>query len=104
MPTATAAQDAGPPTTPGTTSARRTLRKTLNDALATAGHAVQWDTEGDSVRSMEAYQRSVDLLDQGIALMRLQRDSGAERPGRDTTHEIAQLEQIVGNKLFFPSL
>ncbi|KAG8819974.1 hypothetical protein FRC18_011875 [Serendipita sp. 400] len=77
----------------GSTS-RRALRQTLNDALTIAGNAVQLDTEGDFTRSMEAYQRSVDLLEQGIQMMRLQRDVRAERPGRDTSHEIAQLEAI----------
>jgi hypothetical protein len=78
------------------TVSRRVLRKTLNDALAIAGNAVELDAAGDYARSIEAYQKSVDLLDYGIALMKLQRDTGAgDRPGRDTSHEIAQLEQIV---------
>jgi hypothetical protein len=78
---------------------RRALRKTLNDALAIASNAVQLDTAGDYAQAMEAYQQSVDLLDQGIGLMRIQRESGAERPGRDTSHEISQLETIVRARL-----
>lgn len=77
------------------TVSRRVLRKTLNDALAIAGNAVQLDASGEYQRSIEAYQQSVDLLEHGISLMRLQREVGGERPGRDTTHEISQLEQIV---------
>jgi len=77
--------------TPSGTSSRRVLRKTLNDALTIAGKAVQLDADGDYARSVECYQQSVDLLDHGITLMRLQ----PERPGRDTSHEIAQLQQIV---------
>lgn len=78
---------------------RRVLRKTLNDALAIASNAVQLDTAGDYAQAMEAYQQSVYLLDQGISLMRIQRESGAERPGRDTSHEISQLETIVRARL-----
>ncbi|KAG8795352.1 hypothetical protein FRC17_008148, partial [Serendipita sp. 399] len=80
---------------PSTSStSRRALRQTLNDALSIASDAVQLDTEGDYTRSMEAYQRSVDLLEEGIQMMRRQRDHRAERPGRDTSHEITQLEAI----------
>lgn len=78
------------PTTTTSSSGRRVLRRTLNDALAIAGNAVQLDAAGEYARSIEAYQQSVDLLDHGIALMRLQ----PERAGRDASHEIAQLEQI----------
>ncbi|PVG03290.1 hypothetical protein CPB86DRAFT_695397 [Serendipita vermifera] len=94
MPAATETANAAPTPTSASTASRRLLRRTLNDALAIAGNAVQLDTAGDYTRSIEAYQQSVELLDQGIALMRLQRESGTERPGRDTTHEISQLEQI----------
>ena len=76
---------------PTGSSSRRVLRRTLNDALAIAGNAVQLDSAGEFARSIEAYQQSVDLLDHGIALMRLQ----PERAGRDASHEISQLEQIV---------
>lgn len=93
MATETAVGGVAAPSSSGTIS-RRVLRKTLNDALAIASYAVQLDTEGDYARSMEAYQQSVALLDQGISLMQLQRDLGSERPGRDTSHEISQLEQI----------
>jgi hypothetical protein len=74
------------------------LRKTLNDALAIAGNAVQLDAAGDYARSIECYQQSVDLLDHGITLMRLQ----PERSGRDTSHEISQLQQIVSTPCLIP--
>jgi hypothetical protein len=102
MPAATETANAAPSSASASTASRRLLRRTLNDALAIAGNAVQLDTAGDYARSIEAYQQSVELLDQGIALMRLQRESGSERPGRDTTHEISQLEQIVSLTFIHP--
>jgi hypothetical protein len=92
--TAISSSSSSSSTAPVTVS-RRVLRQTLNDALAIAGNAVELDAAGDYERSIEAYQQSVDLLDHGITLMKLQREAGRERSGRDTSHEIAQLEQIV---------
>ncbi|KAG8812645.1 hypothetical protein FRC17_001920 [Serendipita sp. 399] len=78
----------GPPSS--SSPSRRAIRKTLNDALAIASNAVQLDAEGDYTRSVEAYQKSVDLLEEGLQMMHRQ----PEQSGRDMSHEIAQLEDI----------
>ena len=96
MPTTVVAVAAETASDPPSVSARRRLRQTLNDALTLAAKAVKMDGEGDFVSSMEAYEQSINLLDQSIALMR-EHGSLVTRsvPGRDPEQEVAQLQRIV---------
>jgi hypothetical protein len=64
------------------------------DSRAFARKAITLDAAEDIVRAIEAYQQSVDLLDQVIGHVRIRRD---QRPGGHD--KLSLLEAIVRGRL-----
>ncbi|KAG8754418.1 hypothetical protein FRC14_005095 [Serendipita sp. 396] len=82
----------------GSSVSRRAVRERLNCALDLAKYAVQLDDmEDDHARSIEAYQKSVELLDQCIEMIKIRWNLTRWRQDEDVPGSIAQLETIRDN-------